>query len=82
MQLINRETQQPIVEFRGKEILFFSKFLEHEMRIMGIPVPPGQRSAFNGRDCVFLDDEDFQRAFKEIYYPRAMDPATFHWQSA
>ncbi|NGX54321.1 MAG: hypothetical protein K1000chlam4_01047 [Chlamydiae bacterium] len=48
---------------------------------MGIPIPHGHRGTFNGRDCVFLDDDYFQRAFKEIYYPQAMDPVTFHGHS-
>lgn len=80
MLLINIETKQPVVEFHGKETLFHNKFLEHEMRLMGIPIPHGLRALYQGRDYIFLGDDSFQRAFKEIYYLTAMDHKTFKWQ--
>ncbi len=80
MKLINIQTGQPIVEFRGDETVFFSKFLEHEMHLMGVPIPHGLRGSYHGCDTICLGDVDFQRAFKEVYYPRAMDATLFQWQ--
>ncbi len=80
MMLINRETNQPIIEFQGDKTIFHSKFLEKEMRSMGIPVPHGLRGVYHGKNCICLDDEEFQKAFKEIYYLTAMNPKTFQWR--
>lgn len=80
MKLVNVNTNQPIVEFQEDgRILIYSKFLEHEMRSIGITIPPGLRSLYNGKDCVRLGDEEFQRAFKEVFYLTAMNPNIFHW---
>jgi hypothetical protein len=79
MKLINTETSQSLVEFKGEETIFHSKFLENEMRTIGISVPHGLRGVYKGKDCVRLDDPDFQKAFKEIYYLTSMNPEKFHW---
>jgi len=80
MKLINTQTAQSLVEFEDDRTIFHSKFLEHEMRTIGIPVPHGLRGIFHGKDCIRLEDEEFQRAFKEIYYLTAMNPETFQWK--
>lgn len=50
------------------------------MRLLGVPIPPGMRSLFEGKDFIYLRDSTFQKAFKEIYYLTAMDPQEFHWE--
>jgi len=80
MRLINSKTKVPLVEFHGKRTVFHSKFLEKEMKTLGIPVPHGLRGIFHGKDNVFLGEEEFQLAFKEIYYLTQMDPTLFHWE--
>lgn len=79
MKLVNVNTKQPIVEFQGEKTLIYSKFLEHEMQSIGISIPPGLRGLYHGKDCVRLEDEDFQRAFKEVFYVTAMNPKIFLW---
>jgi hypothetical protein len=79
-RLINIQTNQPVVEFQGSETIFHSKFLENEMREMGIPIPHGLRSYFQGQDCIYLGDNNFQRAFKEVYYLTIMDHNIFQWK--
>lgn len=78
MRLIHKQTNQPIVEFKEEEVVFHNKFLEHEMRSIGILIPHGLRGIY-GKDCVRLDDEEFQKAFKEIYFLTTMDPEEFEW---
>ena len=78
-QLLNVHTKKPIVEFEGDKTLIHNKFLEHEMRTLGIPIPHGLRGLYHGKDTILLDDPDFQQAFKEIYYLTSMNPATFKW---
>lgn len=80
MKLINTETHLPLVEFKGAKTIFHSKYLEQEMSRLGIPIPPGMRSFYQGVDNVFLGDPDFQRAFREIYYITSMDPDLFRWE--
>lgn len=78
-KLINRHTKQPIVEFEENRTIIHNKFLEHEMRSLGILVPHGLRGIYKGKDCIRLEDEEFQKAFREIYYLTAMNPETFQW---
>lgn len=80
MRLIKRKTGRPIVEFKGGDTVIHNKFLEREMRSIGIPIPHGLRGLFHGRDCVYLDDDDFQKAFKEVYFLTAMDAEEFTWE--
>jgi len=79
MKLINTNTYQSLVEFQGDQTIIHNKFLENEMRSIGIPVPHGLRGVYQGKDCIRLEDEEFQKAFKEIYYLTAMNPEKFHW---
>jgi hypothetical protein len=78
-QLLNMQTGQAIVEFEGKNTLIHNKFLEQEMRTLGIMVPHGLRGIYHGKDCILLDDPDFQQAFQEIYYLTSMNPSQFRW---
>ena len=80
MRLVNIHTHRSIVAFEDKATRIFNKFLEREMKSMGIPIPPGMRGLYEGRDVVYLGDREFQRAFKEIYYITSMDSRIFKWQ--
>ncbi|MFN0065524.1 MAG: hypothetical protein ACKVOH_04725 [Chlamydiales bacterium] len=78
-KLINTKTEQSIVEFTEQETKFYNRILENEMREMGIPIPHGIRGEYEGKDCVRLGDETFQRAFKEIYIPTYLNAKEFVW---
>jgi len=80
MRLVNLKSRRPIVEFREGKPVFYSKFLEHEMRQIGIAIPHGLRGIYHGKTTVTLEDHEFERAFKEIYYVTYMSPDQFHWQ--
>ncbi|MCH9627833.1 MAG: hypothetical protein S4CHLAM2_14790 [Chlamydiales bacterium] len=80
MKLINTKTSQSLVEFEGDRTIFYNKYLEKEMRSIGIPVPHGMRGIYNGKECIRLEDAEFQQAFREIYYLTTMNPETFRWQ--
>ncbi len=79
MKLINTQTSQFLVEFDGDRTVIHNKFLENEMRSIGIPVPHGLRGIYEGKDCIKLEDAEFQKAFKEIYYLTAMNSNQFRW---
>ena len=80
MRLVNCKTHRAVLEFKEGRPVFFSKFLEHEMRQMGVAIPHGLRGIYQGKTSVTLEDTDFERAFKEIYYVTYMDPKQFKWQ--
>jgi hypothetical protein len=78
-KLVNKQTNQVIVKFDGAETVFYNKFLEQEMRTIGIPIPHGLRGVYHGKECIRLEDEEFQKAFREIYYLTSMGSETFNW---
>ena len=78
-KLVNKKTEQTLVEFEGNKTLIYNKFLEKEMRHIGIPIPHGLRGIYNGKESVRLEDIEFQKAFQEIYYLTAMDHEIFKW---
>lgn len=80
MQLINVKTGFVLVEYKGAKTLFHDRFLEQSMKKQGILIPPFKRDDFGGKTVVRLGDKDFQKAFKEIYYPLSMNPRTYQWQ--
>lgn len=81
MKLVDKKTNKTLIEFEGEKTIVYSKFLENEMRHLGIPIPHGLRGVYHGKDCVCLEDEEFQKAFKEIYYLTAIDTTRFKWQN-
>jgi hypothetical protein len=78
-KLVNVHTQQTIVEFTPEKTCIYSKFLEHEMQTLGIPIPHGLRGVYHGKETIFLGDPDFQQAFQEVYYLTSMNPHIFQW---
>ncbi len=79
-RLVNTHTEQPLVEYEGAKTIFHNKYLEHEMRDIGILIPHGLRGLYNGKETVRLGDDEFQKAFRDIYYLTAMNVETFKWQ--
>lgn len=78
MKLVNKQTNKSIVEFDGTKTIFHNKFLEQEMRHIGIIIPHGLRGVY-GKDCIRLEDQEFQQAFQEVYYLTTMNTDIFHW---
>lgn len=79
MKLVNKKNNQSIVEFSEEKTVFHNKFLEQEMRTLGIPIPHGLRGVFQGKDFIYLGDADFQKAFREVYYLVSMNHDQFQW---
>lgn len=80
MRLIHNASKKPLVEFLGKKTVFHNKYLEDQMRLLGVSIPPGLRSHFEGKDFVYLRDPTFQKAFREVYYLTSMDSQEFTWE--
>ena len=80
MKLINLKSQFVVVEVQDGQIKFFDRFLEKQMKGRGILIPPALRSQYNGKAEVRLEDQEFLKAFKELYVPAVFDPEVFAWQ--
>lgn len=82
MKLVDPKTDRVIIEFKDNTVKFHSPFLEKILRDEGVPIPPGMRSLFNGKEIVFVDDPLFEQAFIKVFWPFYMDSvyATYEWR--
>lgn len=80
MKLINKETQCIVVEFTDTKTVFHDRFLEAEIAENGITIPPALQEEYEGKEVIFVEDPQFLKAFKEIYYPLGMNPKVFEWK--
>jgi hypothetical protein len=79
MQLINIKTGCVIVEYKESATLFYDPFLEREMKMKGICIPPYLRSAFEGKSVIRFKDKEFQRAFKDVYAQAVFNSPIYQW---
>ena len=77
MQLIHLPSNRIWIEFTEEETLIHDPFFKRVFKEEGILIPVAMRDEFNGQSEVFLDDPDFQKAFKMIYYPMNLNPKLF-----
>jgi hypothetical protein len=68
VKLINKKTNFVVIEFNNGKATFHDRFLEPEMREAGILIPSELAAEYGGKETILLDDELFEKAFKEIYY--------------
>ena len=80
MKLINTKTGYIVVEFQQGKVHFNDRFLEAEMKETGIFIPPSHTSEY-GKETIFLEDVQFERAFKEIYYPLCIANLRYRWEN-
>lgn len=80
MRLVNVKNGKPLVEFKKDKTVFYNKYLEREMKRLGVSIPHGMRSRFLGKMEVLLGDPHFQEAFREVYYITSMDHNLFKWE--
>lgn len=81
MKLINTNTGKPLVTI-GKEgtVQFHHSVLADEIELLGVSIPVYLRSQFDNKTNVYLDDPDFARAFREVYYTHNIDRDLFKWE--
>jgi hypothetical protein len=80
MQLVNVKTGFIVVEYKKDKTIFHDRFLEQEMKQRGIIIPPHLQKDFGNKPVVRLNDKEFQKAFKEIYYQLSLNHQTYHWK--
>ena len=80
MKLINIETQDVVVEFKGEETIIYDSFMKAELKRYGIIIPVSYRSFFQVKSMILLGQKSFQKAFKEIYCPRILNKEKYEWR--
>ncbi len=69
MKFINAKTGKVIIDFNEQEVIVHDGILRLEFEMQGILIPPAFADEFQGKKVVYLNDEDFKKAFTEVYYP-------------
>ncbi len=80
MKLVNKNTDYVVVEFNDGKATFNDKYFELMFKERGIVVPPAKQKEFQNKRVIFLNDPLFEKAFREIFYPHAMDRSTYQWK--
>ena len=80
MKLVNFKTKCVLVEFHNDRAIFHDRFLERQMKLRGIAIPPHLREQYEQKTFVKLNDPLFQKAFKEIYYPTYLSSRSYEWR--
>jgi hypothetical protein len=80
MKLINVKSGFVVAEYQGKKTIIHDRILEKEMTIRGVIIPLALRSEYSGKAAVRLNDQEFQKAFKELYSEQVFNPKNYHWE--
>jgi len=80
MKLINTHTGKPLVTIEEGAVQFHHSMLADEIELFGVTIPAYMRPQFSDKTNVYLDDPDFERAFREVYYTHHIDRDLFKWE--
>ncbi len=72
-----------VVSFDEKHHAHFSKsygYYEEIFKAVGIAIPVEQEASYGNKRFVKLNDPEFERAFREIYWEYSMDHTVFVWK--
>lgn len=81
MKLFNTKTHFVVMEFKDHLPIFYDRFLEVEMKDLGITIHPILRKEFKGKEKVYPTDSLFKKAFLEIYYPMHLASPDYQWKN-
>ena len=80
-KLVNTETHEIYAEFSEESSPYFhDKDLAIEFSRFGIAIPQDYRNEFDGKKIIYIEDEEFARAFKEIFYEYHLNHRKFQWE--
>jgi hypothetical protein len=80
MKLINIKLKFVVAEYRGEKTLIFDRVLDKEMALRGVTIPFALRAEYGGKNAVRTGEKEFQKAFKEIYFPQVFNPKNYRWE--
>lgn len=81
MKLVNKNSGFVVVEFVDHKPHFFDPVLEMQMKEHGIAVPLELRESFSGKERVYLGDEEFEKAFHELFCKYSFDDQVYKWET-
>ncbi|MEI6790452.1 MAG: hypothetical protein WCK42_04650 [Myxococcaceae bacterium] len=70
MKLIHIQTQQD---------LFTDPTFQKAMSQFGIVIPEALQKDFGDKQRVYLNDPEFMKAFKELYFNLQLNPKLYEW---
>jgi hypothetical protein len=80
MKLINIKSKFVVAEYKGETTIIHDRILEKEMRMRGIIIPSILQPEYGGKAVVRLNEKEFQKAFKELYFTQVFNPKNYHWE--
>jgi hypothetical protein len=81
LQLVNLKSGFVVMEQKEGKIIFHDPILEDSMRETGVVIPPELQEAYGDRDRVKLEEENFFKAFKELYSSYIYDSDLYEWKA-
>lgn len=80
MKLIHKPTRFIVAEMDNNSIIIKDPFLQKELKLKGIKIPPVLKDQFEGKTVVKMGDPLFPKAFKEIYLKLHMEESSYEWK--
>jgi hypothetical protein len=80
MKLIHRTSGFVVAEYREDQTIIHDRMLAQEMSVGGVAIPPPLKGQFNGKKNVLLGEKEFQRAFKQLYFPQVFNLKNYFWE--
>ncbi|MBY0530255.1 MAG: hypothetical protein K2P51_08750 [Rhabdochlamydiaceae bacterium] len=79
-KLVHVKTNFTVVEFIGEDTIIHDAVLAKEMLERGVLIPPALQGLYHGKEAIRLGEEEFQRAFKEIFCVNIFSSSNYVWQ--
>lgn len=74
MKIIDKSTHAEFMHIHSGELAqFANKYIQQGFAEHGIVIPPGLREQYAGKNTVYLEDPEFEKAFRKLYYAFEMD---------
>jgi hypothetical protein len=79
-KLVHVKSNFTVVEFIGEDTIIHDAILAKEMLERGVLIPPALQGLYHGKEAIRLGEEEFQRAFKEIFCVNIFSSSNYVWQ--
>jgi hypothetical protein len=78
MKIINLKDNTEFMSVkRGETAKFANPYIQKGFEEFGIIIPPALVKDYSGKERVYLDDPEFEKAFRELYFAFEMDPGEY-----
>lgn len=77
MKIINKRDNTEFMHIKDGKPYFTNQYVGMAFAQQGIFIPSGMRDEYGGKDMVRLNDVEFEKAFRELYYGVEMEHDVF-----